>query len=82
MQAEGIAGAPVRQLAMTTGSLFLAVAFGSLGFGYLLYGRRQRSLVTGVCGLLLLIVPYVIASTVPLLLVGGVLAALPFFVRR
>ena len=67
---------------MTPGSLFLMVLFGSLGFGYLLYGRRQRSLVAGVCGLLLLIVPYVIVSYVPLLVVGCVLAALPFVVRR
>ncbi len=67
---------------MTPGSLFLMVLFGSLGFGYLVYGRRQRSLLAGCCGLLLLIVPYVFANTVPLLVAGCVLAALPFVVRR
>ena len=60
--------------------LFLGVIFGSLGMGYCLYGRRQRSPVALVCGLLLMAVPYFIANPAALVAVGVVLAALPFFV--
>lgn len=68
---------------MNATSLFLAVIFGSLGFAYLYYGRQQRSVVPFVCGLLLLIVPYfLLARPLLLLVLGGVLAAVPFFVRR
>lgn len=63
---------------MTPWSLFLAVVFGSLGFGYLVYGRRQRAVVPIVCGLLLLIVPYFIGSAGLLLAIGVALAVLPF----
>lgn len=68
--------------AMSPSALFLAVVFGSLGFAYLLYGRRQRAVVPIVCGLLLLIIPYFVASAPLLLGIGCGLAMLPFFVRR
>ncbi len=67
---------------MTASALFLAVLFGSLGFGYLVYGRKQRAVVPVVCGLLLLIVPYFIDRAGLLLAVGCALAALPFVYRR
>ncbi len=69
--------------AVTGTSLFLAVLFGSLGFGYLYYGRSQRAAVPAVCGLLLVIVPFfLLARPLPMLAIGAVLAAIPFFVRR
>lgn len=67
---------------MTPGTLLLAVIFGSLGFGYLVYGRRQRAVVPIVCGLLLLIVPYFIGHALTLLAIGCALALLPFIWKR
>jgi hypothetical protein len=66
---------------MSTSLVFLGLLFGSLGAGYCLYGRRQRALVPLVAGLLLIGVPYFIASVAALVVVGVVLAAVPFFVK-
>ena len=65
---------------MSTSVLFLGLIFGSLGMGYCVYGRRQRSLVAFFCGLFLIAVPYFIVNLAALVVVGVVLAALPFFV--
>ena len=66
---------------MSTSLLFLGLLFGSLGAGYCVYGRRQRALVPFVAGVLLIGIPYFIASVTALIAVGVVLAAVPFFVR-
>jgi hypothetical protein len=66
---------------MSTSLLFLGLLFGSLGAGYCVYGRRQRALIPFLSGLLLIAIPYFIASVAALLVVGVVLAALPFFVK-
>ena len=66
---------------MSTTLLFLGLLFGSLGAGYCVYGRRQRALVPFIAGLLLIGVPYLIASVAALIAVGVVLAAIPFFVK-
>ena len=66
---------------MSTSLLFLGLLFGSLAAGYCVYGRRQRAVVPFVAGLLLIGIPYFIASVAALITVGVVLAAVPFFVR-
>ena len=66
---------------MSTSLLFLGLLFGSLGAGYCVYGRRQRAIVPFVAGLLLIGIPYVIASVTSLVAVGVILAAVPFFVK-
>jgi hypothetical protein len=66
---------------MSASLLFLGLLFGSLGAGYCVYGRRQRAVVPFVAGLLLIGIPYFIASVAALVAVGLVLAALPFFVK-
>jgi len=55
--------------------------FGSIGFGYLVYGRRQRAVVPLVCGLALMIYPYFVSNTIVLVALGAVLMAIPYFVR-
>jgi hypothetical protein len=32
--------------------------FGSIGFGFFLYGRKQRAIVPLTCGLALMVFPY------------------------
>jgi hypothetical protein len=61
--------------------LFFGLVFGCIGFGFFLYGRNQRAPVPLVCGVLLMVVPYFIPSTMVLIIVGVVLMAVPYFVR-
>ena len=62
-------------------AILWALLFGSVGLGFLVYGRRQRKVVPLVCGLALMIYPYFISSTIVLVLVGLVLVLIPYFVR-
>jgi len=66
---------------MSTSLLFLGLLFGSLGAGYCVYGRRQRALVPFISGVLLIGIPYFIASVAALFAVGVVLAMVPFVVK-
>lgn len=66
---------------MSESTLFLGILFGSIGLGYFIYGRRQRAVVPLLCGLGLMIVPYFITATWPLVLVSTAMAVLPYFVR-
>jgi hypothetical protein len=45
------------------------------------YGKRQRRGVPLACGLGLMIFPYLVSNTILLVLIGLVLAALPYFLR-
>ena len=66
---------------MDTSSLLWGLLFGSIGFGYLIYGRKQKAIVPLVCGLALMIYPYFVANTILLVAVGVALMAVPYFVR-
>lgn len=61
--------------------LLWGLLFGSIGIGYFIYGKRQRAVVPLVCGLALMIFPYLVSSTLPLVAIGAVLIAVPYFVR-
>jgi hypothetical protein len=64
-----------------TSTLLWGVVFGSIGLGFIIYGRKQQAVVPLVVGIALFVVPYVIANLYLLLLAGVVLVALPYFVR-
>lgn len=66
---------------LSTSSLLLGVLFGSVGLGFFIYGRKQRTVVPLLCGLALMVVPYFIPNALLLFAVGGVLVAVPYFVR-
>lgn len=66
---------------LTTSSLLWGVLFGSIGLGFLIYGRKQRAVVPLVCGLALMIFPYFIANSIALVVIGAVLIAIPYFFR-
>lgn len=57
------------------------MAFGSIGMGMFVYGRRERAPIPLVCGIALSALPYVITSVAGLIAVGGVLALLPVFLK-
>lgn len=66
---------------MTASSLFLGLLFGSIGFAFFVYGKKQSTLVPLLCGMALMAVPYVISNPWLLFSVGAVLVAVPYFVR-
>lgn len=66
---------------MNTSSLFWSLLFSSTGFGFFLYGKKQRAIVPLICGLTLMVYPYFVSDTVPMVSIGAVLVALPWFIR-
>lgn len=55
--------------------------FGAIGFGYFLYGKKQRAVVPLGTGILLCVIPYFIENVYVLVVVGLVLVAIPYFVK-
>jgi len=66
---------------MSESSLLWGVLFGAVGLGYFVYGKKQRAVVPLLCGIGLMALPYFISGAWPLVLVGSVIAAVPYFVR-
>ena len=66
---------------MNTATLLWGLLFSSIGFGFFLYGRKQRAAVPMVCGLAMMIYPYFIPNVLALIAIGIVLAAIPYFLR-
>ncbi|TAK90297.1 MAG: hypothetical protein EPO06_09640 [Burkholderiaceae bacterium] len=67
---------------MNTSTLFWGLLFGSIGLGFFIYGKKQKVLVPFLCGLALMVFPYFISNTLPLVTIGVALIALPYFFRR
>ena len=66
---------------MNAGLLLWWLLFSSIGLGFFLYGKKQRSVVPLVCGLVLMIYPYFIPNVTALVAIGVVLIAVPYFFR-
>jgi hypothetical protein len=64
-----------------TSSLLWGLLFGSIGLGYLIYGRKQRAVVPLICGLALMGFPYFVSNSILLVAIGVVLMAIPYFLR-
>lgn len=68
---------------MTAATLLWGVLFSSIGLGFFIYGKKQKANIPFVCGILLMIYPYLISnSTALLVLIGSILTAIPFLIRR
>ena len=67
---------------MSTSLLLLGVLFSSIGLGYAMYGRKQAAPVPLVCGIVLMIVPYFVANAWGLAVLGALVAAVPWVLRR
>ena len=65
----------------STAVLLWGLLFGSIGFGFFLYGKKQKQVVPLITGIALCVVPYFIANVYALVIVGVILMAIPFFVR-
>ena len=66
---------------MSTAWLLWGLVFSSIGFGYFLYGKKQGRAVPLVCGIALMVYPYVVSSTWAMIGIGAMLMAIPYFVR-
>jgi len=66
---------------MSEYGLLWAVVFGSIGIGFFVYGRRQRAVVPLMCGIALVVLPYLVSNTLLLVIAGVALIALPYFYR-
>jgi len=62
--------------------LLWGVLFGSVGLGYFIYGKKQRMIVPLLCGLALMVYPYFMTNLILMVVVGFILVATPYFVRR
>ena len=65
----------------STAVLLWGLLFGSIGFGFFLYGKKQKAVVPLVTGIVLCVVPYFIANVYAIVIVGVILMAIPFIVR-
>jgi hypothetical protein len=58
-------------------TLFLGILFSAIGGVYAFYGRKNYNASFLVCGVLLMIYPYVVPGTVLIFVVGVVLVTIP-----
>ena len=65
---------------MSTAALLWSLVFGSIGFGFFLYGNKQHAVVPLVCGLGLMTLPYVVSNLLLLITLGVTFIILPYFV--
>jgi hypothetical protein len=65
-----------------TASLLWGLLFGSIGLGYFIYGKKQRSVVPLVCGLALMLFPYFVPNLILLVGMGVLLVIIPYFLRE
>ena len=65
----------------STAVLIWGMLFGAIGFGFFLYGKKQKTVVPLITGIALCVVPYFIAIVYVLVMVGVILVVIPFFVR-
>ena len=63
-------------------TLLWGLLFSSIGLGFAIYGRRQGAVAPLVCGLMLMVYPYFVSNVLLLVGIGGLLVAVPFFLRR
>jgi hypothetical protein len=66
---------------LNTSTLLWGFLFGTIGFGFFTYGRKQKAIVPLLCGLVLMVFPYFIANTILLVITGIALMVIPYFLR-
>lgn len=62
--------------------LFWGMLFGAIGLGYFTYGRKQHAIVPWISGVGMFIFPYFVSNPYLMVLIGMILCALPFIIRR
>ena len=66
---------------MHASTLMWGVLFGSIGFGFFVYGKKQKATMPLLSGLGLMVFPYFMSNTILLVSTGCVLVVLPFVIK-
>ncbi len=66
---------------MNPTTLFLGLIFGSIGMGYLIYGRKQKHGIALLSGVALCVLPYLVSDILFITLLGVGIMALPFLYK-
>jgi hypothetical protein len=67
---------------MDTNNIMLSLLFGTCGMGFITYGKKAGRPLPMVIGLILMVCPYFITSTLVMMIVCGGLMSVPFVVRE
>jgi hypothetical protein len=67
---------------MDASTLIWGTIFGSIGLGFIIYGKRRKAIIALLSGIGLMVIPYLISNIYILILSGIILVALPFFIKR
>jgi len=65
----------------STALIMWGLLYGSIGMGYIMYGKKQQKGIALLSGVILCIFPYIISNIFLMILVGIIFIALPFFIR-
>jgi len=65
----------------STAQLVWGMVFGAIGFGFFIYGKRQKAVMPLMTGIALFIFPYFVTNVYVLVMLGFALMAVPYFVR-
>ena len=61
--------------------IFTGLIFGSIGMGYILYGRKQANMIALLAGVGLCLFPYFTSSVWLSIVIGVGLVLLPFVIK-
>jgi len=65
---------------MDSWNILLSVLLGAIGFGYIVYGRKQMHSMALISGILLCVFPYFVGNIWLMLLIASLLMLLPRFI--
>jgi hypothetical protein len=65
-----------------TAAILWGLVFGSIGMGYIIYGRKQRSGIVLLSGVVLCVLPYFVSNVFLMILIAIILMALPYFLKN
>jgi hypothetical protein len=62
-------------------TLISSMIFGTIGVGYFIYGKRQGKLTTLWVGVALNLFPFLMSNVYELVMIGLILAIIPWFIK-
>ena len=65
-----------------TAAILWGVVFGSIGMGYIIYGRKQRRGIVLLSGVVLFFLPYFVSNVFLMILIAIILMALPYLLKN
>ena len=67
---------------MDIGSLYWSFLIGTIGLGYVLYGKKIYNIIMIVSGIGMMVYPYFVSNIWISIIVGVLFVILPFILRR